>query len=132
MENKLYKVTTKCGHVGRNNYIYIEFPIVAESAKEASYIARWMQRAKHHDKYCIAACVEISNEEYIRVVKKNDEDPYLKCKNKQEQNLIENLNDRIFFCKSNKRRKHDLSKATYKQKKYDEYIKSFAKYRLAY
>ena len=132
MAKKLFKVTTKCGHVGRYNYLYIEFPIVAENAKEASRIARWMPRAKHHDKYCIASCVEISKEEYIRVCKKNDEDPYLKCKNKQEQNLIKDLHDRIFFSKPIKKKKHDLNKVTYKRKKYDEFIKSFTKYRLAY
>lgn len=132
MDKKLFKVTTKCGHVGRNNFIYIEFPIVAESKKEASEIARWMPRAKHHDKHCILACVEINKEEYEALWEKNLNDPYLKCNNIQEQKLINNLEDRILFSKREERKRHDKSVVEYKNKKYQDYVKSYTKFNLSY
>ena len=50
---KYFSVTTKCGHVGRLNCVWIDFAIYAESAKEAAEIARQKGRAKHHHKNTI-------------------------------------------------------------------------------
>lgn len=86
MKNKFYAVTTKCGHVGKNNYIKVIFPINAESGKEAAEIARWMPRVKHHMKDAIINVNELTFEEYEELLERNSNDPYLKCQNVQEQN----------------------------------------------
>ena len=82
---KYYAVKTICGHVGRTKYIEIVFPIIATSGSEAASIARRKPRVKHDRKDAIVSVNEITLEEYEKIVEKNDNDPYLKCKNKQEQ-----------------------------------------------
>ena len=64
MKNKFYAVVTKCGHVGRNNYREVTFPINAKSGKEAAEIARWLPRVKHHKKDAIVRVFEIDYEKY--------------------------------------------------------------------
>ena len=49
--NSCFAVICKCGHVGRNNYILITFPVIANSKKEAARIARSIPRCKHHHNY---------------------------------------------------------------------------------
>ena len=95
MENKFLKVTCKCGHVGRNHFIRISFPLVTINAKNAASIARYLQRVKHDHKYAILECIEINKEEYNKIVETNNNDPYLNCSNHQEQDCIDNLFDRI-------------------------------------
>ncbi len=92
---KYYAVICKCGHVGRNKYIPITFPVAATNGREASAKARSIARVKHHQKFAIINCREIDKNEYCRLQKVNSSDPYLRCKNKQQQNLIENLDERI-------------------------------------
>lgn len=93
--NKYYSVTAKCGHVGKRFFIPIEFAIRAESAKEAARITRDMPRVKHNHKDAIQSVREISREEYIALRQRNDSDPYLNCKNIQEQRLNEAIYDRL-------------------------------------
>ena len=38
---KNFKVTTKCGHVGKNNYILIDFAISAENRKNGGAVFRF-------------------------------------------------------------------------------------------
>jgi len=95
MKSKFYKVTCKCGHVGKQYFIRISFPINADSGKEASEIARSLPRVKHDHKDAILDCKEIDYEEYLILQKINSNDPYLKCENKQEQNAIVNLSLRL-------------------------------------
>ncbi len=89
-----YEVKCKCGHVGRNNYVVIAFPVVAENGKSAANKARYFPRVKHDHKDSIISVKKITDEEFSELVSINNEDLYLKCKNKQEQNEI-NLADRI-------------------------------------
>lgn len=91
MELKFFKVTCKCGHVGRDHFIRIDFPIRATNGKEAAEIARMLPRVKHHHKDAILACVEITEEEFETLKEKNKYDPYLRCVNPQEQSLIFDL-----------------------------------------
>lgn len=65
MKSKFYKVTCKCGHVGKQYFIRISFPINADSGKEASEIARSLPRVKHDHKDAILDCKEIDYEEYL-------------------------------------------------------------------
>lgn len=103
MENKYYAVTTKCGHVGRGKYTEITFPIEASCGREAASIARYMPRVKHDLKYAIVDCVEVSYEEYLNLQEINNNNPYLRCKNIQEQNLLcEDLYLSVYYLYDNK------------------------------
>lgn len=95
MNKDYYAVTCKCGHVGRNQYILITFPIIAESGKEAAMIARLIPRVKHHHKDCIIGVRKIDYEEFVMINKLNSNDPYLSCGSIQEQRLID-LSERVY------------------------------------
>ena len=95
MKSKFYKVTCKCGHVGKKWFIRISFPVNAENGKEAAQIARSIPRVKHDHKDAILGCVEIDYEEYLLLQVINSNDPYLKCSNKQEQEKIAELSLRM-------------------------------------
>ena len=92
---KYYMVIAKCGHVGRKNYIPIKFAVVAESGKEAAKKVRQFPRVKHDHKDAILDVRCITLEEFLEIKEINDNDPYLKCHSRQEQNLIINLAERM-------------------------------------
>ena len=92
---KYYEVTAKCGHVGKNNCIFITFACVAESGKEAAAKVRLYKRVKHHHKDAIRNVNEITFEEFMKLKAKNDADPYLHCKNPQEQRKIPDFDSRV-------------------------------------
>ena len=75
--NKYYAVETMCGHVGRNKFIRITFPIWAESGKKAAAIAKQMPRVKKHQKDVILDVKRISEKEYYEILEINKDDPYL-------------------------------------------------------
>ncbi|MBQ7788834.1 MAG: hypothetical protein IJ398_04175 [Clostridia bacterium] len=84
---KLFKVTAKCGHVGKNYFVIKEFAIKAENGKEAARIVRDIPRVKHHRKDAILNVVEITETEYEMILLKNSLDPYFQCTSIQEQRL---------------------------------------------
>ena len=88
-------VIAKCGHVGRKNYIPVKFAVVAESGKEAAKKVRQFPRVKHDHKDAILDVRCIKLEEFLEIKEINENDPYLKCHSKQEQNLIVNLAERM-------------------------------------
>lgn len=92
-----YKVEAKCGHVGKDNYILIAFPIKAENAREAAKITRNIPRVKHDWKDAIVSVSEVNYQEYKLLQLNNNDDQYLKCKNIQEQKSIVNLDERIIY-----------------------------------
>ena len=92
---KYYMVIAKCGHVGRKNYIPIKFAVVAESGKEAAKKVRQFPRVKHNHKDAILDVRCITLEEFLEIKEINENDPYLKCHSRQEQNLIINLAERM-------------------------------------
>lgn len=92
---KYYSVKTKCGHVGRFNCVWIDFAVVADSAKEASHKVKEHARVKHHHKDVVKEVVEISFEEYMELRSKNDADPYLHCKSIQDQRNIVGFEERV-------------------------------------
>jgi hypothetical protein len=94
-EKNFYRVVAKCGHVGRCNYILIAFAVMAENGKEAARMTRLFPRVKHDHKDAILECVKISYEEYLELQEVNNNDPYLKCKSKHQQNETCNLADRL-------------------------------------
>lgn len=94
--DKYYQITAKCGHVGKNNYIPIDFFVKAESASAAAALVRFAPRVKHHHKDAILAAQEIDYDTYRQGNLTYNADPYIHCRNRQEQNLIASLlKDRI-------------------------------------
>ena len=92
---KYYEVIAKCGHVGRKNYIPVKFAVVAESGKEAAKKVRQFPRVKHDHKDAILDARCITLEEFLEIKEINNNDPYLKCHSRQEQNQIVNLAERM-------------------------------------
>ena len=76
-------------------FIRINFPIIATCGKDASSIARYIPRVKHDHKDAILDCKEISFEEHQELQRINNNDPYLKCECKQEQEMIESFASRL-------------------------------------
>lgn len=117
---KYYAVTCKCGHVGVKYYIPIEFPIYANSKKEAAAIARNIPRCKHHHKDCILGVREIAYYEFKEIRNKNKKDPYLCCKSIQEQSMYD-LSSRIvedshFFNKNIRKVKEEQKHQIFQRK----------------
>ena len=121
MENKYYTVIAKCGHVGRKNYIPIKFAVVAESGKEAAKKVRQFPRVKHDHKDAILDVRCITLEEFLEIKEINENDPYLKCHSRQEQKLIDNLEERLEDDLHNQKVRYDkqarLDRVAYKIKK---------------
>lgn len=92
---RYFKVTAKCGHVGRSHYVPISFPVAASCGKEAAAIARWYPRVKHHHSDAIINCEEIDREQYCILLKANTLDPYLQCKCKRDQRKIAGFRSRL-------------------------------------
>ena len=122
MENKYFKVTCKCGHVGKKYFIRISFPIIAASRKDASSIARYIPRVKHDHKDAILECVVISELDFFLLKEENNNDPYLKCDCVQEQRNIIDFSSRLKlepkYLNKEKRNKRDSVKYRLKKEKY--------------
>lgn len=112
---RYFEVNAKCGHVGRGFYVPIRFAIVAQDGKDAASITRGKPRVKHDHKDAILSVRELTFEEYMKLRSENDADPYLHCKNIQQQRGIENFSDRLVPEKRNEQRK--TRNAKYKIKK---------------
>lgn len=92
---KYFEVTTKCGHVGKYKCIWINFAIMAESAKDAVKKVKEFGRIKHHHKNCIKQVKEINFYYFMKLKAQNDADPYLHCKSVQEQRTIVGFEKRL-------------------------------------
>jgi len=93
---KYFKVTAKCGHVGRNNYIPIDFFVAADSGTEAAAAVRQYPRVKHDHKDAILNVERISFQEFCQGLHDFNKDPYIHCTNVQQQRaLAADLQDRI-------------------------------------
>ena len=125
---KYFAVHCRCGHVGLKNYVEIVFAIMANNRKEAAKKARGFARVKHNKKDAIINCYEISHEQYDEIIKANKNDPYLKCKNIQEQRTITDFESRILresetvVVKKSKQERKEFIK--YKLKKQKQFIEA--------
>ena len=81
---KYYIVTAACGHVGHGRYVPIDFPIIAETSRDASRICRNIPRVKHGNKEAIIKVREVSRREYRLQQEANDMNPYLHARNRRE------------------------------------------------
>ena len=95
MKMRYFKVEAKCGHVGRGKCVWITFAVTASNGSEAAEKARGFKRVKHDHKDAIGSVKEISFEEFIAIKANNDADPYLHCKNVQEQRRIPDFDRRV-------------------------------------
>ena len=128
-----YIVRAKCGHVGRQHYIPVDFPIKAKDAKEAAFLAKKMARVKRDHKDAIINVKQVSKESYLKQIEINQHDPYLCIKTAHEQDkIVDMIKDRFvedphYIPKKNKKRlplkKSDTSK-DFKEKKIKELTKS--------
>jgi hypothetical protein len=89
-----FKVSAKCGHVGKGNFILIDFAVNCETKKEAAERARFFPRVKHDHRDAIVCVEEINREEFEQILETNENDPYLRCGSKHEQNSLD-LSNRI-------------------------------------
>ncbi len=126
MKNELKKyfmVIAKCGHVGKKNYIPIKFAVAAESGKEAAKKAREYSRVKHDHKDAILDVKEINYEDFLEIREMNNNDPYLKCHSRQEQNQIKGLEERMEIDNHNTKKEYDKvarkSRVAHKLRKYE-------------
>lgn len=113
---KLFSVTAKCGHIGKRYYIPIAFAVRADSAEEAARKVRSYPRVKHDHKDAIQSVFEISWEEFCSLKQQNEANPYLRCKNIQEQRMIlDSIYDRIVEerCEDRERVKNEKTDTTY-------------------
>lgn len=92
---KYFNVLAKCGHVGKTNCVWVNFAVAADDAKAAAERCRYFKRVKHDHKNAIGEVRQISFEQFMLLRAENDNDPYLQCKNVQEQNKIEGMAQRI-------------------------------------
>ena len=116
-----YEVIAKCGHVGKKHYVPVKFAVIAEDGKEAAKMVRQFPRVKHDHKDAILNVNKIDYERYQEIVEMNNNDPYLKCHSRQEQNRIINLSERLEDDLHNQKIKYDkqvrLDRVAYKIKK---------------
>lgn len=119
---KFFKAVCKCGHVGKQHYVPVQFAVCAESAKEAAKQARNFPRVKHDHKDAILKVIEISLDQFNELKEINNNDPYLKCHSRKEQNLTCDLVDRLEIDHHNKRASYNkedrIEKVKCKLKKY--------------
>ena len=103
LNKNYYKVICKCGHVGRNDYVPIQYAIKAVDGKEAAKIARQIPRVKHNHKDAILKVEKIDFKQYLEIKELNKNDPYLQCHSRHEQNKICDLADRLVIDEHNKK-----------------------------
>lgn len=80
-----YRVSAKCGHVGKSNYILKDFYVRAISGKDAARKIRNAPRVKHHHKDAIRVVEKIDYNEYINGVKEMCDDCYFHVHNSSDQ-----------------------------------------------
>lgn len=113
MNENYYVVTAVCGHVGKGRGIDKDFAVRAFNGKEAARIARDLPRVKHDMKGAIKNVVEVDFERFERQILINDNDPFLRCRNRQEQNLLCPQLDFYTIEKEEKRKKQKVSEKRY-------------------
>lgn len=82
---KYYKVTAKCGHVGKGFYYPGDLFIKADNGRAAAKVARNMPRVKHDHKDAILNVKEICYDEYLMGREAVGTNPYFTCESIQEQ-----------------------------------------------
>ena len=121
---KYFMVIAKCGHVGKKHYIPVKFAVIAESGKEAAKKVREFPRVKHNHKDAILDVKCVTLEEFLEIKEMNNNDPYLVCHSKHEQNQINNLLERMVIDL------HNVKKVIDKQIRKDRVAHKLRKYKM--
>lgn len=124
---KYYSIIAKCGHVGANKYIDINFPIIASSEEDAIKIISVMPRVKKGLANFITRFSEITYEQYLEMEEAFKNNNYLKCTSDREQkDLCPNIDKEIKTLKgiwsretTSKFRKNYLKQREYKEEEKD-------------
>ena len=82
---RYFKVSAKCGHVGRHCYIIKDFYIVANDGKEAAFKVRHLPRVKHDRKDAILSVQAIAKDEYLEGKALQAKDMYFRVHSSTEQ-----------------------------------------------
>ncbi|MBN3489918.1 leucine-rich repeat domain-containing protein [Acholeplasma equirhinis] len=101
-----YLVTVKCGHVGRDKYMPITFPVMAHDRKQASDIARVFPRVKKDHPDVVISAELVTEEQYYKQVEENNKDPYLHIKRKMDQKKIMDLIEHRLVLETNYKRRN--------------------------
>lgn len=140
-KQRYFVATIKGGHVRRSHYIVFWHYMKASSYEEAKEICKNLPRAKKDHKGFIIQMKEITYEEYLKGKEEELNDPYLRCHNKQEQNLIyEQISNRIFpdphyleVIVREKRKYYNLEKKEIKSRKaYSKYVDPIGNWKREY
>ena len=97
-KTRYFKVTAKCGHVGKGNYVPVAFAVRAESRSDASQKVLTFPRVKKQLSDAIISCEEIDKSSYKELLKANGENKYLQCTCNRQQDEIEDFSLQI--CKN--------------------------------
>lgn len=120
---KYFLVKAKCGHVGRRKYYEIDFPIEAESKKEAAQIVLTKPKVKKQLYNAISLVKEISYEEYAKKLVEHKNDVYIRAHTKKE--IIEYIKDAKRLEPKIKKKKKSFNtreeRVNYRLKKYKIY-----------
>ncbi len=131
---KYYLVKCKFGHVGRNKYLPIVIPVIANSVKEASKYARHTGGVKKdHKDWCLEEPKEVDIIEYRQAKVTFDSDIYFEKHSRSRLYLFKNRlvkeknYHRLNGIKTNKKtyvKKRNKSIIEYKCKRQEEIVKS--------
>ena len=103
---KYYKVSAKCGHVGRNNYIVKNFYVKADDGKNAAYKVRKTPRVKHDRRDAILSVDIISKSEYLKCKELQKDDPYFNVYNSSDQRRCSAVDYSMVMTESRKEIRH--------------------------
>lgn len=88
---KYYKVTAKCGHVGKGMFCLKHFYVKSKSKNEARKLVRTKPRVKKGLRNCIVDVHRISHDEYVAGRKEWHEDPYFRCRSPEDLLKAKNM-----------------------------------------
>lgn len=99
-----YLVKCKFGHVGRDKYLPLNVPIVAESVKKASERAKQVGGVKRdHKDWCLESPIQIEYEDYLDAFTAFRNDIYFEKHSRSRLHLFENrLVDEIQYTRHDK------------------------------
>lgn len=99
-----YLVKCKFGHVGRDKYLPLNVPIVAESVKKASERAKQVGGVKRdHKDWCLVSPIQIEYEDYIEAFAVFRNDIYFEKHSRSRLHLFENrLVDELHYTRQDK------------------------------
>lgn len=84
-----FVVTAKCGHVGNGYYVLVDFPVLANNAKEAAQKTLKKPKVKKHLKDAISSVKKVNNEIYSDCLNDFHNNSYIKIHTKKERLMLE-------------------------------------------